>query len=1568
MLRGVSNAIDIEPQILQPYMKQRGDFITNVIKSDIKSLSLLPTSDYLPFKETLKADVLNNTSLPLTVIEEKPELSGNIFNLFVVAIAEKTGFEEDSITSDLNMLNDLNLDSIKAGEIISNIALELGLSEQIDPVDFVGVTVGEIADTLQNLLTDDTDTDQGKQHLSDNNKVTHSPLSDSWVRSFSLNAEESPYHLKNQQDVAIFSESLVEQSIVIVSSNQQETLADDLTPYFIELGAYVDVLVINEVAEAIKIKSYDHYIIICNKFSLGYDATLDQLKGMVSFLASVAVNRSKQEKPCISMTYLQLSETNDPDINNSLTKGGSASFAASIHLENPDIKIRVLDYFYLANSERIYQDWLLEMASLQSFYHAILNKKNRLAIFPAPLDVRCQPERNIEWTSKDVFLVTGGAKGITAECCLALSKETRVSMALIGSSACPDKNEQSNEINKTLERFKELNIKCQYYTCDITNKAAVKKLVHDIEQNLGSITGVIHGAGLNNPKRSETVNADEALAELSPKVLGALNLCQALSTNPPKLFIGFTSIIGITGMPGNSWYAFANTALNNILRDFHLTHPETQTQSIAYSVWGEVGMGAKLGSVKSLAKKGIYPIPTQLGVEQFLSLVKHQPVSQQIVVTARLAGLDTWNQKVPELPIANRFLQDIRTLHPGIEIVSRTQLTFESDLYLVDHNYRGSYLFPTVLGLEAMAQNVAYVLGRTQFTSLSIENIQLRRPIVVDEHSGANIEIRAEVEERSSNDDPYKVHVFIMTEQSGYLRAHFSACFVVSDSANDEYNKTQFTLPNTDLGIDPKIDLYGGLLFQGPLFQRLESVYSLDSDSSISSARYELFPNTEECFFSENLSNYMILGDPALRDTMLQAAQLSDKGIFLPIEIECISIHNLDEASQGKRYLECGIVSRAEDELTVAIQAYNDSGYIKEELNGYRLKRLELDESNALPEEWANPSERDARIFQERIIKSCQKISVVVPNFSIAYHPKFESLSKDIRHQEELPLFSVVIKKVLLGRGDDKEKVDLLTKEIEISSNPSGKPQIVSEGLESISVSLAHNENHCLCVAGDQVQGCDIERVTSRLEKNWQSLIGHQHSKLLAELQKAGDTLDQAGTRIWTVVEAFVKAYSESPKNIEIFQNVDNVFLLNLSSDKNSHLVLSFSVTLTRPREKMVAILLAKEDVITQPTLNNELILSQQILNIKENAHSIQASDVLEEKIYSYVRTNEKGEQQACYRFRATFKDARSLSRSVNYSVYSNWMGRVRELSIMEISDQLVPDFASGKWGMVTNSSNITIVGDVKCLDVIEGRTWISRVYGRHNSTVDMHYDWIKIAEDGTEERVAYSNMITTWVAIKEHGVVEVKPLPLYMDDFFKKRGTIETPENNAPSSVREKLPESLNHLSLVSDVLYQAPSAPIIEPELSVLRFYTTLEESNLVGNIYYAHYYEWQSRIIDRYFYSLAPEYYRGTGELGELCCINSEINHVREAMPLDTIKVRMALKKLFKTGFVLYFDFYNEEPSGKLNKLAYGTYQGVWTKKGKNHEQINVCELPIKIVEGLLKQTENIEKLINSVLEEE
>ena len=150
-----------------------------------------------------------------------------------------------------------------------------------------------------------------------------------------------------------------------------------------------------------------------------------------------------------------------------------------------------------------------------------------------------------------------------------------------------------------------------------------------------------------------------------------------------------------------------------------------------------------------------------------------------------------------------------------------------------DHIYRGSYLFPTVFGLEAMTQAVAVLTGESLPSVIRIENVALERPIVVNPQDGVVIEVRALALEASHRRANARSMCSIRTEQTRLRRRPFLGR--AGARRDDRWaGGPPPTAATATLGLDPKADLYDtGLLFQGPLFQRMGPIYELDGDHTI---------------------------------------------------------------------------------------------------------------------------------------------------------------------------------------------------------------------------------------------------------------------------------------------------------------------------------------------------------------------------------------------------------------------------------------------------------------------------------------------------------------------------------------------------------------------------------------------------------------------------------------------------------------------------------------------------------------------------------------------------------------
>src|SRR5205085_4564485 len=96
----------------------------------------------------------------------------------------------------------------------------------------------------------------------------------------------------------------------------------------------------------------------------------------------------------------------------------------------------------------------------------------------------------------DVLLVTGGGKGIAAECALDLARETGVRLALIGRS----RQAEDDKLSANLDRMASMGVTFRYVAADVTDAEAVRAAVREVEAESGPERAILHGAGTNAPQ------------------------------------------------------------------------------------------------------------------------------------------------------------------------------------------------------------------------------------------------------------------------------------------------------------------------------------------------------------------------------------------------------------------------------------------------------------------------------------------------------------------------------------------------------------------------------------------------------------------------------------------------------------------------------------------------------------------------------------------------------------------------------------------------------------------------------------------------------------------------------------------------------------------------------------------------------------------------------------------------------------------------------------------------------------------------------------------------------------
>lgn len=472
-----------------------------------------------------------------------------------------------------------------------------------------------------------------------------------------------------------------------------------------------------------------------------------------------------------------------------------------------------------------------------------------------------------------------------------------------------------------------------------------------------------------------------------------------------------------------------------------------------------------------------------------------------------------------------------------------------------------------------------------------------------------------------------------------------------------------------------------------------------------------------------------------------------------------------------------------------------------------------------------------------------------------------------------------------------------------IEWEPSGRPVVTDR--EGIGVSVSHDDWAALAVAGEGDQGCDLAPVEPRPRERWVALVGTAREPLLDELVRGGDELDVAGTRLWAAVEAARKA-DAAGHGVTLDRRAGEAVLFAAGARR----VLTFPLRLASGPERIVALVVDAEPEPAHPAAD-EADLAEQY-GYRPDSHALGVSFV------GPVATT----PAVTVRFPLTFRECANLSRTLYFSHVFVWMGKVRELACQPVYGQLAREFATGRWGMVSNYGETRFLGEARAEDVIECRFFAGPHSGKLGSTQDLRYEWLRVLPDGALERIALSRMATTWVEILGHGIVEARPLPDYYAELMEDMTAPDTPESHAALA---RTAPTADDIDLGAE-LWSAPPGPGSGTVVHEETFDTSLEEANLVGNIYFANYYIWQGVTRDRLFHSLAPGLYEGTGEAGELRCIYQRTDHLQEAMPFHRINVQMAVVAVHERGVRLRFDIFRSMGE-RRDKLGAGVHVAGW-----------------------------------------
>ena len=676
----------------------------------------------------------------------------------------------------------------------------------------------------------------------------------------------------------------------------------------------------------------------------------------------------------------------------------------------------------------------------------------------------------------DLLLVTGGGKGITAECALALARQSGASVGLLGrSDPAADADLRAN-----LARMSAAGITYRYVRADVTSADQVAAATAQIVSELGPVTALLHGAGRNQPVPLTKLDEPAFRETLAPKITGLEAVLAAIDPARLRLLISFGSIIGRAGLRGQADYATANDWLTELTRRFADEHPWCRCLSLEWSVWAGAGMGERLGVVESLAREGINAISVDQGIAMLGELAARPDLPVPVVVMSRAGNLPTITLEPRELPLG-RFLDRPRVHYPGIELVAEAELSVDTDPYLADHLLDGERLFPAVLGMEAMAQAAAALAAPTG--ALVLENIEFHRPIVAPPSGSVTIRLAA-------LNNAGSVDVVIRSSDTAFQADHFRATLRWADTGPEPVTPPAAAgWPRIPL--EPGRELYGDVLFQGKRFQRVLAYRSLAATSCVVEVSAASAGNWFSAFFPAGL----ILGDPGVRDAFMHAIQCCvPNATLLPAGVERIHLNTALERTEplilaaAERY-------RDGDTFVYDLEVWDSGGRLTERWEGLRLQAVRKQDGSGpwVPALLGPYLERQVAALLPRGPRCA-----VEPDGLDAVQTR-----AGLRRQTASAV------RRMLGPGAT------------VRYRRDGKPEVTGE----VSVSVSHGAGITLAVTDPGPVGCDVQAVSGRAAGDWRLLLGEEQLAL-AELigRERGEELPVAATRVWGALECLRKA------------------------------------------------------------------------------------------------------------------------------------------------------------------------------------------------------------------------------------------------------------------------------------------------------------------------------------------------------------------------------------------------------------------------------------------------------------
>jgi len=517
-------------------------------------------------------------------------------------------------------------------------------------------------------------------------------------------------------------------------------------------------------------------------------------------------------------------------------QGGLAGLIKTIRYEWPEVTPRAIDLDYrFKNSDDAAAKLTSELVC-KGPIETGLTRSTRYTIeeVEAPLSEDTDAPANFQ--KGDVVLVTGGARGVTAETAIAFAEKYKTTMVLLGRSPAPKaepawlsgltaepaikeallKNSgrkmmpkeleaefkaamANREVLQNLARINQTGGKAFYYSVDIRNGEDTERVIEQARAEAGQITGLIHGAGVLRDRRIEDKTREMLDDVIDTKVAGLRHVLKAVIKDNLKAVVLFSSFSGRGGRLGQVDYAMANEVLNKAAQKLRILRPECRVMAFNWGPWDGGMVTPALRNV--FIAEGIGLIPLLEGARQ--------PVIE----------LSNPGENAVEIGIMGT-LEEQGAPAPGKKFVKAFdfELNLKENAWLKDHVLNGDPVLPMAVAAELMSQ--AAVMRNPGLQFAGYDEMRILKGVVLKGQQ-VTLGLHASKPERST--EGYRVSCEIRTTVNGREMINARADVLLVDAL-----PAKAPLPEkTDARMvypDSINEAYASHLFHGEFFKSLTAV------------------------------------------------------------------------------------------------------------------------------------------------------------------------------------------------------------------------------------------------------------------------------------------------------------------------------------------------------------------------------------------------------------------------------------------------------------------------------------------------------------------------------------------------------------------------------------------------------------------------------------------------------------------------------------------------------------------------------------------------------------------------